>query len=88
MKKIILLVATIYLLIAPITYHPDTKLVLYYASLGNEKVWNIYKYLNENIDNAPKFHYPPMNYWIVKAELPIVKLVGGSEIVKLSLIHI
>ncbi|MFA7301128.1 MAG: hypothetical protein WC069_02375 [Candidatus Shapirobacteria bacterium] len=82
MKKIILLAATIYLLIAPFTYHPDTKLVLYYATLGNEKVWNIYKYLNENIDSAPKFHYPPMNYWLLKAELPLVKLVGGSDVVK------
>lgn len=81
MKKIILLVATIYSLIAPITYHPDTKLVLDYPTLGNEKVWNIYKYLNENFDNHPKFHYPPMHYWLVKAELPIVKLVGGTEIV-------
>lgn len=81
MKKIILLVATIYFLIAPITYHPDTKLVLYYATLGNEKVWNIYKYLNENSDNAPKYHYPPMNYFVVKAQLPIVKLLGGSGIV-------
>lgn len=82
MRKVILLVLTIYLIIAPITYHPDTKLVLYYSTLGNEKVWNIYKYLNENIDNAPKFHYPPMNYWVVKSELPMVKLVGGSGIVK------
>lgn len=82
MKKNILLAATIYFIIAPITYHPDTKLVLYYATLGNENVCNIYKYLNENIDNAPKFHYPPMNYWFVKTELPIVKFVGGSNIVK------
>jgi len=82
MKKIILLAMILYLIIAPITYHPDTKLVLYYATLGNEKVWNIYKYLNENIDSAPKFHYPPMNYWAVKAELPVVKLIGGSGIIK------
>lgn len=82
MKKIILLVATIYFLIAPITYHPDTKLVLYYATLGNEKVWNIYSYLNSHFDSAPKFHYPPMNYFAVKAELPIVKLMGGNGIVR------
>lgn len=80
MKKIVLLAAIVYLIIAPITYHPDTKLVLYYPTLGNEKVWNIYKYLNENIDSAPKFHYPPMNYWVVKAELPLVKLIGGKGI--------
>ena len=82
MKKIILFVSSIYLLIAPITYHPDTKLVLYYPTLGNEKVWNIYKYLDENNVNAPKFHYPPMNYWMVKAELPLVKLIGGHGVVK------
>lgn len=82
MKKIILLVSIIYFLIAPITYHPDTKLVLYYATVGNEKIWNIYGYLNENIDNAPKFHYPPMNYWAVKTELPLVKLIGGHGVVK------
>ncbi|MFA6518444.1 MAG: hypothetical protein WCV93_02205 [Candidatus Shapirobacteria bacterium] len=81
MRKIILLTLTVYLFIAPITYHPDTKLVLYYATLGNEKVWNIYKYLDEHHDNAPKFHYPPANYWIVKAELPLVKLIAGKEIV-------
>jgi hypothetical protein len=82
MKKIILLAATIYFLIAPITYHPDTKLVLYYATLGNKKVWNIYKYLNDNIDSAPKFHYPPINYFVTKIELPIVKFVGGVNIVE------
>lgn len=80
MKKIILFAITIYLLIAPITYHPDTKLVLYYPTLGREKVWNIYKYLNENVDSAPKFHYPPMNYLVAKAELPVVKIIGGENI--------
>lgn len=86
MKKIILLVITIYLLIAPITYHPDTKLVLYYPTLGGEKVWNIYKYLNENIDYAPKFHYPPMNFFLTKVELPLVKFIGGESIVKWFLV--
>jgi len=80
MRKILLLAATLYFLIAPFTYHPDNKLVLYYATLGNGKVWDIYSYLNTNFDAAPKFHYPPMHYWVVKAEYPIVKLIGGSEI--------
>ncbi|EKD55994.1 MAG: hypothetical protein ACD_58C00321G0003, partial [uncultured bacterium] len=77
MRKILLLAATLYLLIAPFTYHPDNKLVLYYATLGNGKVWDIYSYLNKNYDAAPKFHYPPMHYWVVKAEYPIVKMIGG-----------
>ena len=68
-------------MIAPFTYHPDTKLVLYYPTLNNEKVWDVYTYLNENKDDASKFHYPPMHYWVLKAELPLVKLVGGNKIV-------
>ncbi|MFA5894354.1 MAG: hypothetical protein WC851_01085 [Candidatus Shapirobacteria bacterium] len=80
MRKILLLAATLYLLVAPFTYHPDNKLVLYYATLGNGKVWDIYSYLNTNYDAAPKFHYPPMHYWVVKAEYPLVRLVGGKGI--------
>jgi len=81
MKKIILLAAVLYFLVAPFTYHPDTKLVLYYPTLNNSKVWNIYTYLNTHQDDAPKFHYPPMHYWVLKAELPLVKLIGGKNIV-------
>jgi hypothetical protein len=81
MKKIILLAAVVFFLIAPFTYHPDTKLVLYYPTLDNGKVWDIYSYLNKNDDNAPKFHYPPMHYWLLKAELPMVQLIGGNGIV-------
>lgn len=78
MRKILLFAATLYLLVAPFTYHPDNKLVLYYATLGNGKVWDIYSYLNTNYDAAPKFHYPPMHFWVVKAEYPVVRLVGGA----------
>ncbi|MBI2465032.1 DUF2029 domain-containing protein [Candidatus Shapirobacteria bacterium] len=78
MRKILLFAATLYLLIAPFTYHPDNKLVLYYATLGNGKVWDIYSYLNTNYDAAPKFHYPPVHYWVVKAEYPIVRMFGGE----------
>lgn len=81
MKKIFLLAAALYLLIAPFTYHPDTKLVLYYPTLNGGKVWDIYSYLNANADDAPKFHYPPMHFWAVKLELPIVVAVGGKEVV-------
>jgi hypothetical protein len=80
MKKILILAALVYSLIAPITYHPDTKLTLYYASLNNGKIWDIYSYLNKIADDAPKFHYPPMHFWALKAELPIVYLIGGRNI--------
>lgn len=80
MKKIILLAMTVYAVLAPLTYHPDTKLTLYYATLGKEKVWDIYSYLALNKNDAPGFHYPPMNFWILKIELPLVKLVGGRDV--------
>ena len=78
MKKLLLLAALIYSVVAPLTYHPDTKLTLYYATLNQGKVWDIYSYLANNKDSAPDFHYPPVNYWLLKAELPIAKLVGGK----------
>jgi len=46
MKKILWAAVLIYLLLAPFTYHPDTKLVLYYPTLNNGKTWDIYTYLN------------------------------------------
>lgn len=82
MKKILWAAATLYLLLAPFTYHPDTKLVLFYPTLNNGKVWNIYTYLNTHQNNAPKFHYPPMNFWIGKLEWPLVHIVGGNSIQK------
>ncbi len=82
MKKILLLAASLYFFLAPLTYHPDTKLVLYYPTLNNGRVWDIYTYLNENANAAPKFHYPPAHFWLLKAELPVVKLIGGNQIVK------
>lgn len=80
MKKIILLVSVVYFLIAPFTYHPDTKLAVYYPTLNRGKVWNIYKYLENNKDDAPKFHYPPLHFLVLKAEWPVIKLIGGKGI--------
>lgn len=81
MKKILVLAALVYTILAPLTYHPDTKLTLYYASLNQGRVWDIYTYLHNNPDNFPKFHYPPMHYWLLKGELPLVNLIGGKGIV-------
>lgn len=78
MRKILLLAGLIYLLVGAVTYHPDTKLTLYYPSVADGKIWNIYRYLDENKENVPAFHYPPVNYWLLKAELPIAQVVGGD----------
>lgn len=77
MKKIILLAAIAFFLIAPITYHPDTKLTLRYPALENGKVWDIYGYINSHKLDIPNFHYPPAHYWWLKIHYPISKFIGG-----------
>lgn len=78
MKKIILLASIVFFLFAPITYHPDTKLTLRYPAFENNKVWDIYKYLNEHNTDVPDFHYPPIHYFWLKIHYPISKFIGGS----------
>ena len=78
MKKIILLTIVLWGLLAPITFHPDTKLTLRYAALENSKVWDIYGYLSKNKLDIPDFHYPPAHYWWLKIHYPISKLIGGN----------
>lgn len=77
MKRIILLAIVSYFLIAPFTYHPDTKLTLRYPALENGQVWDIYGYINSHKLDIPDFHYPPAHYWWLKIHYPISKFVGG-----------
>jgi len=79
MKKIILLTIVSYFLLAPFTFHPDTKLTLRYAALENGKVWDIYGYLNSHKLDIPNFHYPPVHFWWLKIHYPISKLIGGEN---------
>ena len=58
MKKIVLLAIVTYFLIAPFTYHPDTKLTLRYPALENGRVWDIYGYIENHKLDIPDFHYP------------------------------
>ena len=76
-RRLLILASVLYFLLAPITYHPDTKLNLAYPSLGGG-VWNIYSYLESHNLNVPPLHYPPLHYLALKLELPITQLIGGS----------
>ena len=78
MKKIVILATIVFFLLAPLTYHPDTKLTLRYAALENGRVWDIYKYLSVNKLDIPDFHYPPAHFWWLKIHYPISKLIGGT----------
>jgi len=78
MNKLILLASLLYLLISPFTYHPDTKLTLYYPSLNDGKVTNIYKFLNENSSDYSKFHYPPVHFWFLKGQYVVSNAIAGE----------
>ena len=78
MKKILLGAMFLYILMAPFTYHPDTKLTLYYASLNNGKVWNVYDYLEKNKLSVPEFHYPPLHFLLLKPQYLVAKVIGGE----------
>lgn len=80
MKKILLITVVIYFVLAPITYHPDNKLVLFWGSLNEGKVWNIYKYGQNHLANTdkPQFNYPPVHFILVKLQYLIAKPIGGE----------
>lgn len=78
MKKIILLASIVYFLLAPISYHPDTKLTLRYPALENSRVWDIYSYLDSHNLDIPDFHYPPAHFWWLKLHYPISKIIAGN----------
>jgi len=79
MKKVLLFALALYLLIAPLTYHPDNKLVLKWASLGEGKVWNIYSFQDANPSIDAKFNYPPIHFYLAKLQYTTGALIGGSD---------
>ena len=78
LKTIIILSTIIYLSLAPFTYHPDTKLTLYYGSFIKQKVFHIYNYLDRIDQPFPAFHYPPLNYYLLGAEYLLISPLAGS----------
>lgn len=81
MKKVLLMALAWYMLLAPVTFHPDTKLTLNYATLDGGRVVNIYKYLESVETHLPDFHYPPLHYFLLKTELPLMRWLGGEKMI-------
>lgn len=79
MKKILLLAAIIYFFIAPLTYHPDNKAVLFWASQDNGRVWNIWEYGEKNLGPKQQFNYPPLHFYLDKLQYLIAKPLGGAD---------
>ena len=73
--KLLLLSVFFSLLIAPLTYHPDNKLVLNWASQEEGRVWNIWEY---DLQGVGQFNYPPLHFYLDKLQYFIAKPLGGA----------
>ncbi len=82
MKKILLIAAALFFFIAPLTYHPDNKAVLFWASQDNGKVWNIWEYGEKNLKPDQQFNYPPLHFYLDKLQYAISKPLGGEGYVE------
>jgi hypothetical protein len=78
MKRIILLAASLYLLLAPLSYHPDNKVVLKWVSSDYWKVWNIYDHTLQTYGEGGVFNYPPVNFLFAKLQWPVSQFIGGE----------
>jgi len=68
MKRILLLIILLWGLLAPLTYHPDTKLTLRYPGLEKNQVW-----LSTVITLAPMLGFTGTVWGMVKAFQDISK---------------
>ncbi len=78
MKKILLFAAFIYFLIAPLTYHPDNKLVLKWAGENHGAVWNIWEYGQKNYQDEDNFNYPPLHFYLDKLQYFLAIPIAGE----------
>lgn len=77
-KKILVFAVALYLLIASVTYHPDNKLVLNWASQNQGKVWNIWQWGDQHLQTVGQFNYPPLHFYLDKLQYLIAKPIGGN----------
>lgn len=78
MKKLLLIAGLLYLLIAPFLYHPDNKLVLFWAGQDNGNVWNIWEYGEKYLAPTNQFNYPPLHFYLDKIQYAIAKPMAGA----------
>ncbi len=78
MKKLLLVTTALYLFIAPLTYHPDNKLVLKWSGVESGSVWNIWSYGAKHFGKNEQFNYPPVHFYLDKLQYFIAKPLAGS----------
>jgi hypothetical protein len=77
MRRILLFAAFLYFFIAPLTYHNDNKLVLFWASQNEGKVWNIWKWGETNLPPTKQFNYPPLHFFLAKLQYTVATPLAG-----------
>ncbi len=80
MKKLFLWSAFIYFLLAPLTYHPDNKVVLGWAGVEHGSVWNIWQYQSEfgDYNGSGYYNYPPTHFYLDKVQYFGAKIFAGE----------
>jgi len=82
--KTLLICALIVRLAFGLLYHPDIKSQHFHASFLQNKVINIYEFLNENRSSLPyqdTFNYPPITYFFLGGWQIVAKHIVGPELV-------
>lgn len=77
MKKILLFAFFLHFLIAPLTFHPDNKLVLFWAGQEEGTVWNIWQYGEQHFTTVGQFNYPPLHFYLDKLQYGVAKILAG-----------
>ena len=82
--QVLLMALFIRFLLMPFLYHPDIKSHHFHFYFLSQKVFNIYQYLADNIQNLPytdTFNYPPLVYYVFGIiQLFLRPFLGGEFI--------
>ena len=79
-KQIFLLALFLYLLLVPLTFHPDIKVIFYQSQFLTKGVVNIYQFFESNPDMAylGPFVYPPLAYFVYGILFIPTKILAGG----------
>lgn len=75
---LLILASIVYSALAVVTYHPDNKQVLFWASLGGVALIDPWKVGAEQYPHFSQFNYPPAHYLIDKVLYFIAQPLAGS----------
>jgi hypothetical protein len=80
-RKIFYLAGFLYLLLTPLTFHPDIKVIFYQSQFLTKGVFNIYQFFADNPDKAflGPFVYPPLAYFVYGLIFVPVKILAGKS---------